>query len=1026
MALAPPLAQAPVSALALPIRRKLRALPPPEEADLLGDPLTVAQLQGESVKPNRPASTDTDAAQDPENTQDDDDDLWLLLLLGGGLAAAAGGGGGGTAPAPAPPDPAIQAALNLIRDYAEANTASAPAVPVGTAPQVITYNQALVSGVNAGNLASMNDALTTLAVDGARADTTPEVQLIVDGYNRIRAEADGLVPDNTAVDPSSADYAAIGAEVGGAATGDAESVSLLNDVIGRKTVADVDTVNEINAFGSITERILQTAAGGVPGTALTVADFDTIGVTGVRSINLADLLAIIASTADSGTEVDTVPEIQALLNRLPVYLQDIADPAVADGFVVNGEALGTAPRSGYSVSAAGDVNGDGLADFYIGAPGVDAGGVGTEGRAYLVFGKSTGTAVALSAVSAFAAGTGGYALRGAPSDEAGASVAGGLDVNGDGRPDGVVGAYRANNNGQNDNGAAVVNFGGVGTDQRFLADTYVGGSGLGFSIIGAGDQDFAGLSVALLPDMNGDGLAEVLVGAEGENLPSGFDTGRAYVVFGKANDAPVDLSALGAAGFAIDGEAGNDFAGYIVASAGDVNGDGLADLLVAAPGNDAGGNNAGRAYVVFGKSNNATVDLGAVAAGGGGGFAITGEAAGFGEDLFVSSAGDINGDGLADVLIGASAANGAAGRSYVVFGKANTAEVNLDDVAAGVGGFVINGEFAGDRSGITVANAGDINGDGFDDLLVGARRADPAGLNDAGTSYVVFGRPGTAAINLSDVALGLGGFAIKGEVAGDVAGTVAGVGDVNGDGYADLAVGALGADTTGTNSAGKTYIIFGGSDRYTTPTHPGTAGNDNLAGTGGNDQLVGGLGNDTLTGNGGRDVMLGGAGNDRFVLNASNLSALSNNSGNAPDAIMRVDGGSGIDTLVVAANGGVAQVLNASAVAEGRIRSIEQVDLSGDAANTLSLGLGDVLALSSANLFNSGGGWAGLAASVSRVQLRVNGDANDSLNIDLGAGATQWASVPVGTAVFSGLTYDIYNHNTAAAQLLVQQGVQVI
>jgi hypothetical protein len=981
----------------------------------------------------RRAAGSTKNPEDPEAEpkEEDDEDIVLFWLFGVGLIAVSGDGGLDALPVaptpPAPPDPAIQQSLNLIRDYAQANTASAPAVPVGIAPQVVTYNQALVSGVNAGNLASMNDALTTLAVDGARADTTPEVQLIVDGYNRILTEADGVVGDTTGADPSSTDYAAIGAEVGGAGTGDAESVSLLNDVIGRKTTADVDTVNEINALGSITERILQTAAGGVPGTAITVADFDTIGVTGVRTISLGDLLAIIASTADSGAEVDTVPEIQALLNRLPVYLQDIVDPAVADGFVVNGEAVGAAPRSGYSVSAAGDVNGDGLADFYIGAPGLDGAGGTVEGRAYLVFGKSSGTSIELSAVSTNPSGTGGYAWRGSTvSGEAGVSVGGALDVNGDGIADGVVGVYRAAVGGATDSGAAVVTFGQTSTNQQFLDDTYTAGSGLGFSIIGAANTDLAGFSVALLPDMNGDGLAEVLLGADGVNLPVGNNAGQAYLVFGKADDAPVNLAALGSAGFAMDGEAANDEAGRAVGSAGDVNGDGLADLLVSAPNNDAGGSNAGRVYVVFGKPGTSTVSLTSVASGGGGGFAITGEAAGFGVDMFVSSAGDINGDGLADVLIGAPAANGTAGRSYVVFGKAGTTEVNLDNVALGVGGFVINGETAGDRSGGTVANAGDINGDGFDDLLVGARRADPAGLNEAGKSYVVFGRPGTAAINLSDVALGLGGFAIKGEVAGDLAGTVAGVGDVNGDGYADLAVGALGADTAGTNSVGKTYIIFGGSERYTTPTHPGTAGNDNLAGTAGNDQLVGGLGNDTLTGNGGRDVMLGGAGNDRFVLNENNFNALSNNSGNSPDAIMRVDGGTGVDTVVIANSGGVSLNLNASAVAQGRLRSIEQVDLSGDAANTLSLGLGDVLELSSANLFNSGNGWAGLAASVNRVQLLVNGDPNDTLNIDLGAAAAQWASAPVGTATFSGLTYDIYHHNTAAAQLLVQQGVVVI
>ena len=113
----------------------------------------------------------------------------------------------------------------------------------------------------------------------------------------------------------------------------------------------------------------------------------------------------------------------------------------------------------------------------------------------------------------------------------------------------------------------------------------------------------------------------------------------------------------------------------------------------------------------------------------------------------------------------------------------------------GTNGFQINGEAADDRSGFSVASAGDINGDGFDDLIVGATRADPNG-SDSGASYVVFGKASGFAANLNLSSLnGSNGFQINGEAVGDVSGiSVASAGDVNGDGFADLIVGAPGAD----------------------------------------------------------------------------------------------------------------------------------------------------------------------------------------------------------------------------------------
>src|SRR5262245_35138660 len=159
-------------------------------------------------------------------------------------------------------------------------------------------------------------------------------------------------------------------------------------------------------------------------------------------------------------------------------------------------------------------------------------------------------------------------------------------------------------------------------------------------------------------------------------------------------------------------------------------------------------NGAGDSYVVFGKAGafGAEIDLTDVAAGTGG-FVIHGQDMNDQSGCSVSSAGDINGDGFDDLIIGARYGDGpndgrnGAGDSYVVFGKATGfgAAIELADIAAGTGGFVIHGEDGSDNSGYSVSSAGDINGDGFDDLIIGAWHGDGPGdtLSNAGDSYVV-------------------------------------------------------------------------------------------------------------------------------------------------------------------------------------------------------------------------------------------------------------------------------------------------
>ena len=472
----------------------------------------------------------------------------------------------------------------------------------------------------------------------------------------------------------------------------------------------------------------------------------------------------------------------------PVRLARVADGW--GGLAIEGEGQGD--RSGLSVAIAGDVDGNAVPDVMIGAPPSD--------RVYVAFGLLAEEPVDLVNITN---GLGGFRIDGeAEGVEAGNAVAGAGDIDDDGRADLVVGAWRTGFDAPGGElvGRVYVVFGKPDAEAVSLANVTDGWGG--YAITGAASSDFAGAAVDGGGDVDGDGTPDVIIGAPSSD-PNGPESGRAYVVFGKVDTAPVSLADVeaGVGGFAIEGEQPLDAAGHAVANAGDWNGDGLADVVV---GTGETADLRGRVYLVLGKSDGERVELSEVAQGVGG-FALEGENEGDHAGASVAGLGDVNGDALDDFAFSAYGADGFRGRTYVVFGRDDDVTPTLSDLVVD-GGLVIEGEHADDFSGAALSRAGDMNGDGLADLAIGAWRAG-SDVPLSGRAYVVFGRAEAGSVELAEVGNGLGGFAIEGETANSFAGrALAGGGDVDGDGVDDLVVGAYGAN----DYAGRTYVVHGG------------------------------------------------------------------------------------------------------------------------------------------------------------------------------------------------------------------------
>lgn len=333
-------------------------------------------------------------------------------------------------------------------------------------------------------------------------------------------------------------------------------------------------------------------------------------------------------------------------------------------------------------------------------------------------------------------------------DHLGASVSGAGDVDGDGIPDLIVGASGAHAPGQLEEGSAFVYSGATG------------GMIWQFSI--PSWDEIWGVSVSGAGDVNADGLDDVIVGAfSATGLSS---EGVAFVYSG----------ATGALLWRFDGQGGSAYLGKSVSGAGDVDRDGFDDLIVGATGAPGGLARIGSAYVYSGATGTLI-------------WQFDGQER---EDLFgesVSGAGDVDGDGHDDVIVGTSWTDPG--------GLQDAGSAHVYSGATGALIWQFNGQQRWAHLGNSVSSAGDVDEDGFDDVIVGRELADPGGRREAGSAYIYSGATGTLIRQFDG--------AKRGDRLGH---SVSGAGDADGDGTPDLIVGAINAPLT---NGGSAYVFSG-------------------------------------------------------------------------------------------------------------------------------------------------------------------------------------------------------------------------
>jgi gliding motility-associated-like protein len=462
----------------------------------------------------------------------------------------------------------------------------------------------------------------------------------------------------------------------------------------------------------------------------------------------------------------------------------------SNGFTVYGEK--TTRELGSSVNTAGDINGDGIADFIVGAPGnYDPwyGKFGNEyriikGAAYLIYGTAAGFPpnIDLGLLN----GTNGFTIRNDNVSSnfpvTGYDVGSAGDINGDGIGDFMISdPYRHSSYGSEVGHTYIVFGKTTGFPAEFNLSTLNGTNG--FALIGVSNYGDVGISVDTIGDINGDGIQDIAAITGG----SGGGNGKCFVVYGSHSGFPAVLltnQINGTNGFTIEGDATIGTIGSSVSGLGDINGDGISDFAMGS----YNGTGQVRKFVVYGRSSNFSTTLNVSTLNGSNGFIIENTTAPLNAYLGVSKVGDINGDGYNDIAVA---------KDYVLFGGPSIPAIMDLKNLNGTNGFKLtDGSY-----GNTFGPAGDFNDDGFDDYV----------FQNSNNFYILFGKnTWTPTVKVSWLTP-KDGLMIGTLSASDYSVNYAG--DVNNDGISDLIIGnsfdSYGSNLKINNRSGFAFVVFG-------------------------------------------------------------------------------------------------------------------------------------------------------------------------------------------------------------------------